>query len=63
MQIDYGHSIGNPTTLDEVDELLRGRMQILGLNVDAIGREFREVFDKIKRNCPAAAIANPARWI
>ncbi len=59
MQIDYGHSIGNPTTLDEVDELLRGRMEILGLNVDAIGREFREVFDKIKRNCPGCGDREP----
>ena len=37
---------------DDVDYLLRGRMKILGLDVDAIGREFLEVFDKVKRNCP-----------
>src|SRR5208283_807482 len=45
-------SIGKPTTPDEVDDLLRGRMKILGLDVDAIGRELHEVFDKIKRKCP-----------
>jgi hypothetical protein len=52
VQIDDGRSIGNPATPDEVDDLLRARMEILGLDVDAIGREFREVFDKIRRNCP-----------
>jgi hypothetical protein len=52
-EVDYGPSIGKPTTPDEVDDLLRGRMKILGLDVDAIGREFHEVFDKIKRNCPS----------
>jgi len=40
---------------DEVDHLLRGRMKILGLAVAAIEREFREVFDKVKRNCPACS--------
>ena len=28
-----------------------GRMKILGLDVDAIGRDFREVFDKVRKNC------------
>jgi hypothetical protein len=55
MQIDYDHSIGKPTAPDEVDHLLRGRMKILGLEVDAIGREFPEVFDKIRRNCPSCS--------
>ncbi len=53
MQIDYDRSRGTPTTPAEVDHLLRGRMKILGLDVDAIGREFREVFETIKRNCPS----------
>jgi hypothetical protein len=52
MQIDDGRSTGNPAMRDEVDYLLRGRMKILGLDVDAIGREFREAFDKIRKNCP-----------
>ena len=55
MQIDYDHSIGRPTTPAEVDHLLRGRMKILGLDVDAIGREFREVFDKVQKNCPGCS--------
>ncbi|HKI15024.1 MAG TPA: hypothetical protein VKA12_08465 [Roseiarcus sp.] len=55
MQIDYDHSIRRPTSPDDVDHLLRGRMKILGLDVDAIGREFREVFDRVKRNCPACS--------
>ena len=52
MKIDGGRSIGNPATFDEVDELLRSRMKILGLDVEAIGRDFREVFDKVRKNCP-----------
>ena len=52
MKIDDGRSIGNPATSDEVDELLRSRMKILGLHVDAIGREFPEVFDRVRKNCP-----------
>ncbi len=57
--VDYDHSIEEPTTPDEVDDLLQGRMKILGLDVDAIGREFREVFDKIKRNCPSCSDREP----
>jgi hypothetical protein len=52
MKIDEGRSMGNPVTSDEVDELLRSRMKILGLEVDAIGRDFREAFDKVRKNCP-----------
>ena len=33
----------------EVDDLLRGRMKALGLDVDAIGTDYSEVFDKIKK--------------
>jgi hypothetical protein len=56
---DADHSMGKPTTPDEVDDLLRGRMKILGLPVDAIEREFPEVFDKIKRNCPRCSDREP----
>ena len=52
MRIDDGRSIGNPAMPYEVDELLRSRMKILGLDVDAIGRDFHEVFDKVRKNCP-----------
>jgi hypothetical protein len=52
MRIDDGCSIGNPATPDEVDELLRSRMKILGLNIDAIRRDYHEVFDKVMKNCP-----------
>ena len=37
---------------EDVDHLLRGRMKLLRLDVDAIVREFPEVFSKIKTNCP-----------
>jgi hypothetical protein len=52
MKIDESRSMGNPVTSDEVDELLRSRMKILGLDVDAIGRDFREAFDRVRKNCP-----------
>jgi hypothetical protein len=52
MKIDDGRSIENPAMPDEVDELLRSRMKILGLDVDAIGRDFHEVFEKVRKNCP-----------
>jgi hypothetical protein len=53
------HSMEKPATPDEVDHLLRGRMKILGLDVDAIEREFPKVFDKIKRNCPSCSDREP----
>ena len=37
---------------DDVDHLLRERMKILMLDVETIGREFPEVFSKVKTNCP-----------
>jgi hypothetical protein len=52
MRIDDGRSIGNPAVPYDVDELLRRRMKILGLDVDPIGRNFPEVFDKVRKNCP-----------
>jgi hypothetical protein len=57
--VDTDHPTGKPATPDEVDDLLRGRMKILGLDVDTIEREFPEVFDKIKRNCPSCSDREP----
>jgi hypothetical protein len=51
MQIGHVHSVGKSTMPDEIDDLLRDRMKILGLDVAAIGRDHREAFDRIKRNC------------
>ncbi len=50
--VDYDPSIGKPTT-PCVDDLLRGRLKILGLDVDALARDLPEVFDKIRSNCPS----------
>jgi hypothetical protein len=52
MQSDSGPSKGASPKSDEVDDLLRARMKSLGLDVDAMGRDYPEVFDKIKKNCP-----------
>jgi hypothetical protein len=52
MQIDDNRSIETPATPDEVDDLLRGRMKILGLDIDAMEQEYRKVFDKIRETCP-----------
>ena len=37
---------------EDVDHLLWRRMTILTLDVETIGREFPEVFGRVKRNCP-----------
>ena len=63
-----GLDYDQPTAPDEVDDLLRGRMKILGLDVDAIGREFHEAFDKInltksREIARVVAIGKPVRWI
>ena len=52
MKSDDDGSIGSPATANEVNELLRSRMKILGLDVDAIARDFPEVFDRVRQNCP-----------
>jgi hypothetical protein len=51
MSTSYDHSMRKPTTLVEVDDILRGRMRVLGLDVDAIEGKYREVFDRVRRNC------------
>ena len=37
---------------DDIDYLLRGRLEVLRLDADAIGRDFPEIFSGIKRKCP-----------
>ncbi len=59
MQTDHDHSAKKPATLDGVDDLLRGRLKILGLDIDMLGRDFSEVFDRVKRNCPRCGDREP----
>jgi len=59
MPTESGHFIVDPASFDDVDRLLRGRMKILGLDVDAVGRDFREVFDRVKKNCPRCGDREP----
>ena len=51
MEIRYDRSKGKSTTPDDVDDLLECRMKALGLDVDAIGRNYGELFDRIKNDC------------
>jgi hypothetical protein len=37
---------------EDVDHLLRGRLKVLKLDVDAIARDFPELFSRVKINCP-----------
>jgi len=37
---------------EDVDHLLKCRMKVLMLDVETIGREFPEVFMRVKTNCP-----------
>lgn len=37
---------------EDVDHLLQRRMNILMLDVDTIGREFPDVFKRVRTNCP-----------
>ncbi|MGD0561763.1 MAG: hypothetical protein ABSA66_01630 [Roseiarcus sp.] len=59
MQIHYDRSAGKPTTSDEGEDLLQCRMTILGLDSGAIERDFREAFDRIKRNCASCSVRAP----
>jgi len=54
-----GQSNANSASLDGVDELLRSRAKILGLDIDAVERDFKEVFDKVKQNCPRCSDRDP----
>ena len=55
MQVRHDSPTGKCTAPEEADHLLKSRMAVLGLDVDAIGRDYPEVFDKIRRNCPNCA--------
>ncbi len=37
---------------EDVDHLLRDRLKVLKLDPDALGREFPEIFNRVKINCP-----------
>ncbi len=59
MQTHYDRSTGKATTSDEADDLLQCRMTILGLDSGAIERDYRETFDRIKRNCTSCSVRAP----
>ncbi len=51
MPIGDNRSSGKSASADEYQELLSCRMAMLGLDLTAIERGYREVFDSIKRRC------------
>ncbi len=53
MQVCHQSSAAKSTAPQDADPLLKSRMLVLGLDVDAIGRDYPEVFEKIRRNCPS----------
>ncbi len=59
MRTDDAHPIANLAAPGGVDDLLLGRMRILGLDVDAINRDFREVFETIRKNCSLCSDRGP----
>jgi hypothetical protein len=59
MTTDDARPLGNPATPVGVDDLLRGRLKILGLDVDTIEREFSAIFDRIRENCPRCGDREP----
>jgi hypothetical protein len=59
MQIHYDRSTGKPMASDEGEDLLQSRMTVLGLDSGAIERDFRETFDRIRRNCTSCGVRGP----
>jgi hypothetical protein len=59
MQIHYVRSTGESTTPYDGDDLLQCRMTIVGLDIEAIERDYGETFDKIKRNCMSCRLRTP----
>ena len=56
MQIPNDRSIRQLTTHDEHDDLLYCRMAMLGLDLAAIERGYREVFNKMKLRCMSCSL-------
>jgi hypothetical protein len=59
MQIHHDRSTGKFTTPDEGDDLLQCRMTIVGLDFDAIERDYGETFDEIRRRCMSCRLQAP----
>jgi len=51
MQIRYERSTEKSRTPDDRDELLRCRMAMLGLDLEAIERDYGTVLNKLTRRC------------
>jgi hypothetical protein len=59
MEIQYARSTGNFTTPGESEDLLECRMTILGLDIDAIERDYGETLDRIKQRCTSCRVRAP----
>ena len=56
MEIQYARSTGKFTTPGEGEDLLQCRMTILGLDIDAIERDYGETLDRIKQRCTSCRV-------
>jgi hypothetical protein len=59
MQVRYDRSTGKSTTPDEDDDLLQCRVAIVGLDIDAIKRNYRDVFDTLRQRCVSCGVRAP----
>ncbi len=60
MQIHYDRSKLKSAIPDGEDDLLYRRAAMLGLDVDAIGRDYSEIFNNIKRNYTGCSTGDPS---
>ncbi len=59
MEIQCARSTGNFTTPGEGEDLLQCRMTILGLDIEAIERDYGETLDRIKQRCTSCRVRAP----
>ena len=62
MQVRYDRSTGKLRVSHESDDLLKCRMKIAGLDVDAVEREYSETYDKLRRSCVGCRDRQPCAY-
>jgi hypothetical protein len=59
MQVRYDRSTGQSTTPDEGADLLQCRFAIVGLDINAIERNYSDVFGNLRRRCISCTVRAP----